>query len=82
MTKYSLRHKTQDILSSKPFQEKTHLEGESISLSFSVWIYGSKYKEVMYVAYGLLQRTNPIHMLYLLSLLDFFTHLWNKMLSK
>ena len=29
-------HKTQDILCGEPFQEKTHLEGEVASLSFSL----------------------------------------------
>ena len=29
-------HKTQDMLSGKPFQYKTQLEGEVASLSFSV----------------------------------------------
>jgi len=76
------KHKTQDILSRKPFREKTQLEGEAASLSFSIWKYGCKYKEVMSVAHGLLQCTYPLYVLYLLSLLAIFAYLWNKILSK
>ena len=35
-------HKTQDMLYGKPFRDKTQLEGEGISLSFSVWKYGCR----------------------------------------
>ena len=75
-------HNTQDILFGKPFQEKTQLEGEAASLSFSVWKYGCRYKEVMHAARGLLQCTYPLYVLYLLSLLDIFSQLWNKIFSK
>ena len=37
-------HKTQDMLSGKPFQEKTQLEGEATLFSFSIWKYGWRYK--------------------------------------
>jgi len=47
-------HNTQDMLYGKPFHEKTQLEGEATFLSFSVWKYGCSYKEVMFVASGLL----------------------------
>ena len=75
-------HKTQDILSGKPFREKTQLEGEATSLSFSVWKYGCRLKEARPVARGLLQCTNPPYVLYHLSLLVIFSHLWNTILSK
>ena len=75
-------HKTQDMLSGKPFREKTLLEGEATFISFSVWKYGYKYKEVMIVACGLLQCTNPLYVIYLLFLLAIFSQLWNKILSK
>ena len=70
------------MLSRKTFQEKTQLEGEVTPLSFFVWKYGCKYKEVIYVARGLLQCTDPLRVLYLLPLLAIFAQLWNKMLSK
>ena len=35
-------HKIQDILSRKPFWVKTEVEGEAISLSFSIWKYVMK----------------------------------------
>jgi len=47
-------HNTQDMLSGKPFREKTQLEDEVASLSFSVWKYGCKYNEVMFVAHRML----------------------------
>ena len=75
-------HKTQDILSKKPFREKIQLEGEASLLSFPVWIYGCMYKEVMYVARVLLLCIDPLYVLYLPSLLAIFSQLWSKILSK
>jgi len=66
----------------KTFREKTQLECEVVSLSFFVWKYGCMYKEVMYVAHGMLQCTDPFCAFYLLSLLAIFSQLWNKILSK
>jgi len=43
----SQTHNTQGMLSGKPFREKTQLEGEAASLSFSFRKYGYKYKEVI-----------------------------------
>lgn len=48
------------------------MEGEATLLSFSVWKYGCRYKEVMFVAHQLLQCTNPRCVLYPLSLLAIF----------
>ena len=70
------------MLARKPFREKTELEDEAASLSFSGWKYGYRYKEVMFVARGLLQCTDLLCVLYLLSLLAIFSQLWNKILSK
>ena len=75
-------HIKNKIYSRKPFRQKTQLEGEVTSLSFFVWKYGCRYKAVMPVARGLLQCTDPLCVLYLLSLLSIFSHLWNKILSK
>ena len=50
----SRTHKKQDMLYGKPFKEKTQLEGEATSLSFSIWKYDYSYKEVMSMACGLL----------------------------
>ena len=80
--KHTLTHKAQDMISGKPFREKTQLEGEVASLSFFVWQYRCRYKEVMFVARGLLQCIDPLCALYSLSLLTIFAHLWNKILSK
>lgn len=61
-----------------PFRRKTQLEGEATSLTFSEWKYGYEYKELRLVAHGLLQYIIPLSVLYLLSLLAFFSQLWNK----
>ena len=70
------------MLSRKPFREKTQLEGEAALLSFSVWKYGFRYKEVTSVAHGLLQHIDPLCVLCLLSLMAMFPQLWNKFSRK
>jgi len=75
-------HKTKYMLIGKPFREKTQLEGELASLSFSIWKYGFMYKDLIPVACGMLQSTDPLSVLYLLSLLAIFSQLWNKILLK
>jgi len=42
------------MLYGKLFQEKTQMEGEPASLSFSVWKYDYKYKELMFMVRGML----------------------------
>jgi len=66
-------HKAQDILSGKPFQEKTQWGGEVTSLSFSIWKYGYGYNKVMVVARGLLQYTCPLFFLYFIPFLAIFS---------
>lgn len=51
---------------------KTQLEGEATLLSFFEWKYGCEYKQVWPMACGLLQCTNPLCVLYLISFLDIF----------
>ena len=75
-------HKTQDMISWKPFREKTKLEGEATLLSFFALKYAYRYKEVMPMARGVLRFTNLLYVLYLLSHMDIFSQLWNKILSK
>jgi len=60
-----------------PFGRKTQLNGEVTLLSFYEWIYGCEYKEVWLVACGLLQCTNSLCVLCLLSLFAIFSQLWN-----
>ena len=75
-------HKTQDMLSRKPFWEKTQIEGKAASLSFSVWKYGYRYKELMSTACGLLQCIDTLCLINLISLLAIFSHIWNKFSRK
>jgi len=70
------------MLYGKPSQEKTQLEGETTSLSFYVWKYGYRYKEVILVAHRLLQSMNLLNILYFLYLLAIVAEIWNKILSK
>lgn len=74
-----IKHK---ICFGKLFWEKTQLEGEVTPLSFSIWKYGCKYKEVWFVACGLIQCTNALYVLYLQSFLAIFDQLWNKCTRK
>ena len=66
-------HNTQDMFSQKPFWKKTQLVGEVASLSFYVWKYGCRYKEVMFVVRVQILSVYSTSYLSWLSLLNYGT---------